>query len=103
VVNLKTLADDVDVALIHLALLNPELPYSTADEVLAYLKTKAGRESRQVLIGGSSLDVPIQFHSVEPGSYRLCAVARHENPHRLICQPITVHDYQSVVEASIEI
>ena len=56
-----------------------------------------------MLVGGRSVDVPIQFHNVDPGNYRLCVVSMNETPPRLVCQPLSVQDYQSVVEASVEI
>ncbi len=103
VVHLEHTEKGDDVALINVALLSQEQAVRSAEQVLAYLDTKAGRQSHQVLVGGSSIEVPIQFHNVDSGHYRLCVVSRSEKPPRLACQHLSVQNYQAVVEVGMEL
>jgi hypothetical protein len=98
VVNLN-LSNIDGISLVQIAFLAPEFPLSNAEELRVYLKTVEGRRSRQVLVGGSTLRAPIQFHNVPAGDYRLCAILLKLE--KLACEPVQVKADSSVVELSL--
>ncbi len=89
--------------IVDLALLDPQMAQLGAEDILSFLKSREGKKVRQILVGGDTVFEPIQFHSVEPGKYRLCAILENENPMRMVCKSLPVSEQLSVTETDLEL